>query len=72
MSYLFVDGGYLQSRLDDWARRFTGGDAFDVDYGMLFANQAEKVFVYDALPEKKDREDDGAYARRLDAAEARP
>src|SRR5258706_4789670 len=67
-SYLFVDGGYFTHRLREFAKVYCGGEAMDLDYREYFS--AEKIFYYDALPEKRQEDKAPDYAERLKAAEA--
>jgi hypothetical protein len=58
--YLFIDDGCLRTCLERMSTTYSSGAPLDVDYGKLTRNWS-KVFYYDALPGRKQKEDDEAY-----------
>jgi len=62
-SYLFVDGNYLQQRLDEFCTKWFGAKA-RLDYTQL-GREFTKVFYYDALPVKAQNETEDAFEARL-------
>lgn len=64
MTYLFIDGAYLRSRLKYISKRFSL-DPLDLDYEALRRNIAQKAFYYDCLPAKGRSEKRDDYDRRV-------
>lgn len=62
--YMFIDGGYLQRLFSKMSERYFGGAPLDVEYHKL-ANGAKKVFYYDCLPGRKERESEEDFQRRV-------
>lgn len=61
--YLFVDGGYLQKRLQEISRDHFNGEPIALDWQSFFAG-FHKVFYYDCLPGRKTNETKDAYESR--------
>jgi uncharacterized LabA/DUF88 family protein len=63
-SYLFIDGGYLRSRLKYISKHFAI-DLLDFDY-QVFGAVADKKFYYDCLPARGPNEKTDDYDRRVE------
>jgi uncharacterized LabA/DUF88 family protein len=65
-TYVFVDGEYLQRRLDALGKEWFGGPV-QFDYSKLNppGSSVTKVFYYDALPAQKENEPDRDFNQRL-------
>jgi len=67
--YLFIDGGFLDALVDKTTHWFgVEGDLGPLTYGAI-AGPYQRTFYYDALPAKKENEDEVAYALKLRAKE---
>jgi uncharacterized LabA/DUF88 family protein len=64
--YLFVDGGALRGRLNNVSQRLFNGQTFNINFVPL-AQEFTKVFYYDALPVREERETESDYHNRIKA-----
>jgi uncharacterized LabA/DUF88 family protein len=64
VSYMFIDGGYLDSLLDKFSQEFFNGESIEIHYGNLkYGNK--RAFYYNALPGQRKTESDYEYELRL-------
>lgn len=68
--YLFVDGANAQRTVADFVERYWPGEIAELGWGLIAA-EFQKVFVYDALPVRRDDEDEQAFAAKFSAARER-
>jgi uncharacterized LabA/DUF88 family protein len=64
IKYLFVDGACLRELLESFSMEYFNGDKIDFSYSKLSCG-FHKVFYYDALPYKKDEENESDYEIRI-------
>lgn len=65
--YLFIDGGFLRVLRKKFSNYFLDGNDLELDYSRIRAEHT-KVFYYDALPKKREKEKDAAFADRVEQA----
>ena len=64
VKYLFIDGGALDSTLQQFSNELFDGLPIEIDY-LSLAKGFQKVFYYDSLPAQKKNEEDANYRERL-------
>lgn len=65
ISYLFIDGGCLDSVLAIFSKELFSDQKIEIDYYRL-AKGYQKVFYYDCLPVQKKDENDSDYQKRIE------
>jgi uncharacterized LabA/DUF88 family protein len=70
ISYLFIDGGYLDKILDGFSEQFFAGQSLPVDPTKVSAGFT-KTFYYNCLPVKRNDEDQETFSNRLERQEKR-
>jgi uncharacterized LabA/DUF88 family protein len=65
IKYLFIDGACLDRYLERIFNTYTVEEELALDYG-AFTHEYTKVFYYNALPGRKNKEPDEAYFARRD------
>lgn len=64
ISYLFIDGGCLDSVLETFSKELLSNQKIEIDYPKL-ARGYQKVFYYDCLPAKTKNENNLDYENRI-------
>ena len=64
IEYLFVDGAYLKKVWEEASRRHFNNEPFQMDFRKVAGNFT-KVFYYDCLAARDDREADEEYGERI-------
>ncbi len=64
VKYLFIDGGALDSTLQQFSNELFDGLPIEIDY-LSLARGFQKVFYYDSLPAQKNNEEYADYRERL-------
>lgn len=66
VSYLFIDGGSLRGKIQGISNRYFGGKQFSIHFPAFFNfGRYTKVFYYDALPVREERETEDEYNQRI-------
>ena len=64
IKYLFIDGGALDSILQQFSDKLFNKVPVEIDY-LRLANGFQKVFYYNSLPAQRKNEKDDDYKERL-------
>jgi uncharacterized LabA/DUF88 family protein len=64
VQYLFIDGGCLRTTMTEIEKNFAGGAKLHLDFAE-FTREFAKVFYYDALPSRAERETEEEFSERI-------
>lgn len=64
-SYLFIDGGCLDTLIDETSTRLFGGEELELDFSR-FSSLFSKIFYYNCLPAPGKDEDEVSFNKRLE------